>query len=138
MTILKARDFRYGLNEFSIEVPLVFAAGTAGETQRVVVGEKCRCRGVILNIATVFSVATVIRLFKNGAVTVPVLSFTIPINSGPTGAAPDEDAVYIDFELDVDEAGGEVRFDVGDAITIHSDGASAAVATNAVFIMRKD
>ncbi len=138
MTILKARDFRFAQNEFGIQVPLDFAAGTAGQTQPVVVKEKCRCRGVILNIATVFSVASLMRLFKNGSVTAPVLSFTVPINSGPTGASPDEEAVYIDFELDVDQAGGDVRFDVGDAITIHSDGASAAVVTNAIFIMRKD
>jgi hypothetical protein len=138
MTILNPRDFNFAENEFSIQVPLDFAAGTPGETQPVVIAEKCRCRAAIMNITTTFSVATVIQLFKNGSVTAPVLSFTIPVDSGPTGGGPDEDAVYIDFELDVDQAGGEVRFDVGDVITLSSDGAAAAVTANVMFIMRKD
>ncbi len=129
------QDYLGGENDFKIHVPATFDIGAAVESQPVVIAEKCRCRGAILSLVTDTTGEADITLFKNGSITTPVLLRSVPTTTGP---ATGENGFYVNFERDVDEAGSGVRFDVGDRISLSSDGVGAAAVTNVVFIMRKD
>ncbi len=129
------QDYLGGQNDFTMQCPATFDIGAAVESAPVVVREKCRCRGAILSLITDTTGEADITLFKNGAITVPVILRSVPTATGP---ATGENGFYVNFESDTDDAGGGVRFDVGDRVSLSSDGVGAAAVTTVVFIMRTD
>lgn len=136
MTTPQVRDFRLAQNEYLLHVSAEQDIGAAGLGNKVVVPVRSRCRGAFINIDTEVTLATTVQPFRNASAQPTVRSYVIPADTGPNDDG--DEFEYADFESDVDDAGADAIFHVGDSLALSSNGASAANSCGVTFLMRKE